>query len=343
MPQRLSIFFDTARDRWSRVQDSAWGQRALAGLRWLFVGGIVAYLTYELTTIGWGEVARSLPTTPWFYVLLLLMYGTLPLTEGVLYGTAWGARYRDLLPVLFRKRVLNNDVLGYSGEAYFSLWARRETNLGTGTVLRTVKDNVVLSSVASTSVAFGLLAVFFVTGQIELLRQYLPSEAYTLGAGVAVLILLVSAVVAFRHSLLSLPSSLLWLFAAGHLTRFVLNNGFQVTQWAVVIPEVSVGSWITLLALHIVINQVPFVPSRGLVFMSAGVGLSGPLQIPEAALASMLLAQTLLDRALNFLTYAGTSALDAVPMDDRTELESLSLPDEIRKETTDDGPRTADL
>jgi len=81
--------------------------------------------------------------------------------------------------------------------------------------------------------------------------------------------------------------------------------------------------------VHIVINQVPFVPSRGLVFMSAGVGLSGPLQVPEAALASMLLAQALIDQGLNLLTYAGTTALDAATVDDREELEDLSLPDEM--------------
>jgi hypothetical protein len=63
--------------------------------------------------------------------------------------------------------------------------------------------------------------------------------------------------------------------------------------------------------------------------MSAGVGLSGTLQIPEAALGSMLLAQTLLDRVLNLLTYAGTSVLDAVTVDDREELGDLSLPDEL--------------
>jgi len=329
MTDRLQRLYEATRRYWDRFSESRLGQSVLTGLRWLFVGGIVAYLGYELTTIGWETVARSLPTTPWFYVLLLLMYGTLPLTEAVLYGTAWNARYRDLLPVLFRKRVLNNDVLGYSGEAYFYLWARRETNLDTGTVLRTVKDNVIISSVASTSVAFGLLALFFVTGQIELLRQYLPAETYALGAGVAVLIILISVAVTFRRSFFSLPASVLWLFAGGHLTRFILNNGFQVTQWAVVIPEVSAGTWITLLALHIVIQQVPFVPSRGLVFMSAGVGLSGPLQIPEAPLASMLLAQSLLDRGLNFLVYTGTTAAEAAG-DDVEDLDDLSIPEEIR-------------
>ncbi|MFB6273709.1 MAG: hypothetical protein ABEL51_12520 [Salinibacter sp.] len=44
-------------------------------------------------------------------------------------------------------------------------------------------------------------------------------------------------------------------------------------------------------------------------------------------LASMLLAQALIDQGLNFLTYAGTSALDAVTVD-QEELDDLSVPDE---------------
>jgi len=329
MQQRLSDLFQTARTRWSQFHESRAGTYLLAGLRWLFILGITSYLVYQLTTIGWTRVWNSLPTTPWFYVLLLLMYATLPLTEVILYGKAWTANPWALLPALLRKRVLNNDVLGYSGEAYFAVWAHRNTNLAYRTILGTIKDTTIISSVASTSVAFLLLAVFFFTGQIDLLTQYLPAQSSTLGAGVAIVILVVSVGVNFRRTIFSLPSSLLLFIGAGHLTRFLLNNGFQVTQWAVVIPEVSVGSWITLLALYIIINQVPFVPSRSLVFMSAGVGLSGPLHIPEAALASMLLTQTLLDRTLNLLTYAGTSALDAVTVDDREELDDLSLPDEM--------------
>ena len=133
----------------------------------------------------------------------------------------------------------------------------------------------------------------------------------------------------FRRAIFSLPSRLLWFIGAGHLTRFVLNNGFQVVQWAVVIHDVPVGTWITLLALHIAINQVPFVPTRGLVFMGAGVELSGVLEIPTAALASMLLVQNLLDRALNFSTYVGTTALDAATVDAEDEMQNLSLPDEM--------------
>jgi len=329
MLDRLHGAYETARGWWTRFSEHKIGQRVQTGIRWLFLAGIVGYLGYQLTAIGWERVWASLPTTPWFYVLFLLMYATLPATEVVLYGAAWGARYRDLLPALLRKRVLNNDVLGYSGEAYFYVWAQRETNLDALDVVRTIKDNVIISSVASTSIAFSLLAVFFLTGQIELLRQYLPDETSTVAAGIAVVILVVSVGVNFRRAIFSLPARLLGLIGVGHLLRFILNNGFQVLQWAVVIPDVSIGTWITLLSLYIVIQQVPFVPTRSLVFMSAGVELSGVLQVPTAALAGMLLAQNLIDRLLNFATYVGTTALDAATVEDREALNDLSLAEEM--------------
>lgn len=329
MTEKLYYLYETARRWWTRFRESRTGQWILTSVRWLFIGGITAYLAYQLTAVGWAEVWTSRPTTPWFYILLLLMYATLPATEAFLYGTVWNTEYRNLLPALLRKRVLNNDVLGYSGEAYFYLWARRETNLDRLDLIQTIKDNVIISSVASTSVAFSLLAVFFLTGQIDLLEQYLPDETSTLAAGVAVLILVVSVGVNFRRAIFSLPARYLGLIGMGHLVRFILNNGFQVIQWAIVIPEVSTGTWITLLALHIVIQQVPLIPSRSLVFMTAGVELSGALHIPVAALASMLLVQNLLDRALNFATYVGTTALDAATVDEPDDLEDLSLPEEM--------------
>lgn len=329
MLEKLRRLYSTVQRWWAQFRESNTGQRVLTGVRWLFIGGVVTYLAYQFSAVGWGEVWRELPTTPWFYILLLLMYATLPVTEAVLYGKAWNARYATLLPALLRKRVLNNDVLGYSGEAYFYLWTQHNTNLSHREVFQTVKDSTIISSVASTSVAFSLLAVFFLTGQIDLLTQYLPSETSTLAAGVATLILVVSVGYNFRRAIFSLPTRLLWTIGIGHLIRFALNNGFQVTQWAVVIPEVPAGTWITLLALYIVINQVPFVPTRSLVFMGASVELSGVLQIPTAALAGMLLVQTLIDRVLNFVTYVGTTALDAATVEKPDDLDELSLPEEM--------------
>lgn len=329
MTDSLRETYQRARARWQTFAQSPTGQTVLKGVRWVFIGVVSAYLIYQLTELGWRKVWASLPTTPAFYILLALMYVTLPVTEAIIYGRAWNVSSRSLLPVLFRKRVLNNDVLGYSGEAYFFLWMQKNSEIARRRILATIKDNMIVSSVSSTSVAFLLLAVFFLSGQIQLLEQYLPDSTSTLAAAIAILILIVAVGLAFRRAIFSLPASLLGVFALGHFARFILNNGFQVTQWAIVIPEVPLGTWITLLALYIIINQVPLIPARGLFFVTASVELAGPLEVPTAAVASMLLAQNLLDRGLNLLVYVGTTAAEAAD-DDFEEEDKATIPNEIR-------------
>jgi len=329
MTDRLRRLYASARDRWQTFSQSSAGKTVLKGLRWLFVGAVAAYLVYQLSELGWRELWTSLPTTPAFYILLVLMYVTLPVTEAIIYGKAWGLPSRRLLPVLFRKRVLNNDVLGYSGEAYFFLWMQRNSEIARRRILATIKDNMIISSVSSTSVAFLLLAAFFLTGQVQLLEQYLPDTTSTIAAAVAIIIVVVAVGLAFRRAIFSLSASMLGIFAIGHLARFVFNNGFQVTQWALVIPEVPIGTWITLLSLYIIINQVPLIPARGLFFVSASVELAGPLEVPTAAVASMLLAQNLLDRGLNLLVYVGTTAAEAADQEFSKEDEA-EIPEEIR-------------
>jgi len=88
MKQRLFALFETAQERWIQFQESAVGKRLLTGLRWSFMVAILAYLAYQFTDIGWGRVWQSLPTTPWFYILLLLMYINLPIAEVAIYGPA---------------------------------------------------------------------------------------------------------------------------------------------------------------------------------------------------------------------------------------------------------------
>ena len=321
--------YQRARTQWIDFAESSTGRVVLKGVRWLFVAAISGYLIYQLTDLGWKKVWTSLPTTPAFYILLALMYVTLPVTEAVIYGRAWDVSSRSLLPVLFRKRVLNNDVVGYSGEAYFFLWMQKNSEIARRQILATIKDNMIISSVSSTSVAFLLLAVFFLSGQIQLLEQYLPDSTSTLAAAVAILILVVAVGLAFRRAIFSLPASMLGVFAIGHFARFILNNGFQVTQWAIVIPEVPLGTWITMLALYIIINQVPLIPARGLFFVTASVELAGPLDIPTAAVASMLLAQNLLDRGINLLVYVGTTAAEATD-NEFEEDDEKTIPNEIR-------------
>ena len=77
----------------------------------------------------------------------------------------------------------------------------------------------------------------------------------------------------------------------------------QVCLWVAVEPSVPLTSWLALLAAQIVLTRVPFLPGRDLVFVSAGLGLSGYLGVESAVVASVLLTTAILDRGLNLLLY----------------------------------------
>ena len=269
--------------------------------RYVLVAGILAYLAYQLAGIGWWEVMRSLPTTPWFYVTVLAMYAILPLAEVLIYGRVWGLKARESLPVLLRKRVLNTDVVGYSGEVYLFTWAKQHIagDDSARPLALAIKDSLVISSIMSVMSAVIILIVLLATGYVALGDvMENPTPGY-LVAGGAALAFAIGMVVQFRRSIFTLPSHLLgWMFAA-HGGRFMLSSVLQVVQWWVVIPDAPFSAWATLLAVLIITNRIPLLPSRDLFFAGAGIGMASGLGIPAATMAGMLLVRSALDRILN--------------------------------------------
>ena len=59
---------------WKSFAESKQGKLTLRGIRWIFTIAIFAYLIYQLNEIGWVAILKSLPTTPWFYIIFLITY-----------------------------------------------------------------------------------------------------------------------------------------------------------------------------------------------------------------------------------------------------------------------------
>ena len=91
----------------------------------------------------------------------------------------------------------------------------------------------------------------------------------------------------------------------------------QVVQWMVVMPEVSLQTWFSFLAVLLVISRIPLLPSRDLIFVGAGIELSRFLDVPPAPIAGMLLVQSVLDKLLNLVLFTLLSRADrdAAPLD----------------------------
>lgn len=317
----------------SRVQTAVTtptGRRVLKGLRWLLIGTIVSYLVYQLTQMGWGRFWDSLPQTPYFYLTVFAMYALLPLSEVLIYGRIWGLDPSESLPLMMRKRVLNADVVGYSGEVFLLAHARAKVDGSMRKIAAEIKDNLILSSAASIGVAVLVLVVLLASGYValdELLGNTTPGYV---ALGGMVLVLVGGLVVQFRDAIFSVGTRTLVVLLGIHFARFLLSSILQVLQWWVVLPDAPFSAWATLLVVFIVMNRIPFLPSRDLVFAGVGIEASASLGVPGPAVAGMLLTRSVIDRVLNFGFFTLFSVLDqeeVVPIDEDipTDLEAADL------------------
>lgn len=282
------------------------GKVAIRIARGALLVGVVVFLVYQLSDVGWQGVWEGLPRTPWFYALVLAMYFVLPLAEVLIFGWLWDVPFRRLVGVAFRKRVLNADVLGYSGDVYFGVWVHRQLGVSERDVWRVYKDNVVLSALASLASAALVVAGLWFGGFIAFADLLRGQDPVHVAVGAALVALLFSAALTFRRALFSLPARTVLILFGVHLGRFFLGYVLQVAQWWVVLPDTPFKVWGTMLAVVLVMNRLPFLPARDLVSIGAILGMVDLLATSESALAGMLLARSAIDRVLHALLFGGS-------------------------------------
>ena len=77
----IKNFFKNLLQSFKAFEEKPAGKRVIRLLSILFTTAIAVYLVYKLTLIGWDKVWQRLPHTPWFYLLLLAMFFSLPLFQ----------------------------------------------------------------------------------------------------------------------------------------------------------------------------------------------------------------------------------------------------------------------
>ena len=310
VPRSLTEFTSRAQVRWQAFQKTRRGKRIIMGVRYTLTAVIVGYLVYRMTTIGWGAIWASLPRTPWFYVLFGAIYLTLPIFQSIIYGLIFRSSPWTIFPAALKKRVYNKDVMSYSGEVYLYFWARDRIDMPALNILHGIKDNTIVSSITATVVAFSLLATFFVSGLVVLPEMLVEHNV----AYAAVVALVIGGMIAlgirFRRSILKLSGVLLLSLFALHTARLLLIQSLQVTQWVVVAPEIPLQAWFTFLAVQIIAESIPFVPSRDLVGVGFAIEVARATQVPEALIASLMLVHSVMDKVLNLLLFVAVSAWD---------------------------------
>jgi len=288
---------------WNAINESPKARLIKIYFRRIVVAAILGIIVYQLYLIGWQEVIRSLPTQPLFYILFFVLYLSLPTAEVFIYQQVWKVKKWDSFKAFLTKRVYNDEVMGYSGEFYLFMWGRRFLDKKDTEILKNVRDNNILSSVTSNLMAFILVGVLVFAGIINIEDLVDDVNLVYLATGILIFIVFVVLFIQFRRYLFALSLKKSIIVFSIYLIRFMIHHGLMIVQWAVVIPNTPLSIWFTFLAIIIIVNRIPFIPSRDLVFMWAGIELSRALNMATAAVAGMLLVSSALKKVTNLILF----------------------------------------
>lgn len=226
---------------------------------------MVALLARQLLSTGLAGLAHAFPTSPWFYVFFLLLYFSPVTGDYVIFRKLWKIPPEGFV-ALAKKRIAN-DMLNYSGEAYFYAWARQRTSL-VAAPFGAVKDVSILSAIAGNAVTFGI-TVLALSLYLGLLTHH--QQQIAIWSTVIVFLMSVPFLI-FSKRVFSLDRHTLWWIFGVHLVRLIAGSVLVALTWHFGMPTQTIGMWLLLAALRMIVSRLPLVPNKDLFF-----ALSTPL------------------------------------------------------------------
>jgi hypothetical protein len=276
---------------------------------YVFLALIVGVLIFRLHGIGWGEVAKALPTAPLFYVFFLLKFLALPCADTLMYGVIWRRPLLAHFPAFVRKRVYNYGVAGYAGEAFIAQWASRTFGFSAKEALIGVKDGNVLSAFTANFTTVALIGGLAASGMLAAAAQATPGGWSIFIVAFAIAATVLTAVFVFRRKILHIGDGPAARVLGVHFIRQAAQIGCTTGMYAAAIPTAAPEAWLLFIALQLVVSRVPFLPNQDLVYLTAALSLSTVINAPDGAVAAMLLTEAGLSQALNFVLFIATAHL----------------------------------
>ena len=192
---------------------------------------IVGYLVYQISQIGLKNFLVSIPLNPLFYIIYIIIYISLPTIEYIIYAKKWNFLGKNLISTLFKKKVLNTDIVGYSGEVYLFIWAKENINKNKSSIIFFIKDNNILSALASGVISITLLIYFILNGYINFDNLLLNIEKNIFLLAITLTIIFILILIYYKKYFLNikiLEGISIFLL---HSFRILIINILQIIQW----------------------------------------------------------------------------------------------------------------
>ena len=280
-------------------------QRGAVSHRWTWLGvalsaGLVAAIAAQLGGAADAVLATvaRLPIGVW--PIFALLYLTQPAFDYVIFRRLWNMPLAGFAALL-RKNVINEVVLGYSGEAFLYVWARRAGS-AVAAPFAAIKDVNIVSALMGNLLTLALTAISATRlRDLDLARNLGPA----LWSGL-IPVAISLALLAFGRRVFSLRlPELVWVATVAGL-RLVVWTGLTVLVWSLAMPQVTADLWVVLLAIRFLVSRLPLISNKDLVFGNLMLLLLGA-QSPVAVLLAALAVATL---ALHLLVIAVLGAAD---------------------------------
>lgn len=275
-------------------------------INWLrrgIVATVIGIIVYQIFQIGWQEVLSELPVHPGFYLILAFLYVSLPLGEVLIYRILWDVPKRELFRAFLIKKIYNEEVAGYSGEVFLYSRVRKFRVDREPVIARNIRDCSIISAITSNLIAVVLVIAFLYKDIIPVDEALgLVNFDYVV-IGFIVFFVLAGLAYLFRKHIFALPFPVALRIFAIYVVRFGLHHVLLVFQWSLVMPEVPWSIWLIFVSLLIVMNRIPLLPGKEMMFVWAGIELSRVLDVATAGVAGMLIVAGALTRLVNLAVY----------------------------------------
>lgn len=244
-------------------------RRWAAWLATLVMAAMLVGLGRELFDHGLAGLRRAVPTSPGFYVWFVASYFALPVCDFIIFRRLWDVPFAAF-PALNRKRIANDMLVGYSGDAYFYAWARERLAM-VAAPFGAVKDVSIISGISGNLTAFLLGAVALPLGYELIAPEVLRAMVWSLVFATAISL----ALLLFSRQVFSLRRGELWFVFWIDILRIAVTCVTIALAWAWAMPSVSVGMWLFLVAGRHLVSRLPFLPNKDLIFANFAILVIG--------------------------------------------------------------------
>lgn len=236
---------------------------------------MIVSLVHQLLKSGLAGLDKATPDSWLYYVAFAFLYLAPPVADYVIFRKLWRIPIEGL-GALTRKRIANEVVLGYSGEAYFYAWARQRSQM-VAAPFGAVKDVMILSAMAGnlmTLLATGLavgLPMFYPDVYAGLAPRYIHS----LVIAMPVVVVMCLPFLIFSRRVFSLDRKTLWWVFSVHMVRLFATSLFIALAWHFALPGVAASAWLVLSAIRLVVGRLPFLPNKEALFSTVAIAMLG--------------------------------------------------------------------